>query len=53
MTWREFPKWIDGPDGPVIVMSIEEEHAIIGVAAAGNNEISARSERTFCQAAGA
>jgi hypothetical protein len=26
--YREFPKWITGPDGPVIVESIEEERRL-------------------------
>jgi hypothetical protein len=30
MTWQEFPKWVDGPDGPVVVKSLQEERAITG-----------------------
>ena len=30
MTWQEFPKWVDGPAGPVIVKSLQEERAITG-----------------------
>jgi hypothetical protein len=30
MTWQEFPKWVDGPAGPVIVRSLQEERAITG-----------------------
>jgi hypothetical protein len=30
VTWQEFPKWVDGPAGPVIVKSLQEERAITG-----------------------
>jgi hypothetical protein len=30
LTWQEFPKWVDGPAGPVIVKSLQEERAITG-----------------------
>ena len=37
MTWQEFPKWVDGPAGPVIVKSLQEERAITGAVPAARD----------------